>query len=118
MSITKKKWTPGPWTVVRQDDDSGDIWYDIWSPGESQSVAHVAEMAREGTHRGRTKNDAQIIASCPDVLEALLGLRKYTFAGGCWCDAFDNKGLALHAVSCLRARAAIATLLSTKQPQE
>lgn len=97
-------WTPGPWIIVRQDRDEGDIWYDIWSQKENQSVAHVAEMAREGKHLGRTRNDARFIAACPDIWTALMDLRNYSNDGGCWCDAFD-KGINIHTIPCQKARA-------------
>lgn len=65
----------------------------------------IAEMAKE--YPERTKNDVQLIAACPDLIAALLGLRNFTNDGGCWCDAF-TAGQSDHDVTCRDARAVIA----------
>lgn len=66
-----EKATPGPWDDCRQDDESGEFWWDIWS-GTFGSIAHVAEWARRDERMKFARHDAAFIAHSRDDVPWLL----------------------------------------------
>lgn len=74
------KTTPGPWQVVPQDMDTGEKWFDIWSPTYG-SIAHVSENARSDEGMQFFQGDARLIAAAPALLEACKTVLAYLQAG-------------------------------------
>lgn len=62
--------TPGPYEVIREDRDAGDIWFDVWS--NDGSVAHCGEIA----NLNAIKN-AEFFAHAPtDIAELIRAVRE------------------------------------------
>lgn len=62
------KHTPGPWHVVEEMDDDGDVLYSI----EADNVP-VADIYRKAEHEA----NARLIAAAPELLEALMSILDY-----------------------------------------
>ena len=80
MSEREKRYTPGPWSIHKARDipDSFEIHWEIRSAPELNSstgwgVVNVHHVLRSGGHTEGEAN-ARLIASAPDLLEALEAL--------------------------------------------
>lgn len=76
--------TPGPITVVREDSEGGDIWFDLWSDVHG-STAHVGEMAHASDNIHRTKADAELYVALRNHARGLIDLVRRKELRGWWC---------------------------------
>jgi hypothetical protein len=63
------RFTPGPWTVERHDDDDGSINYEIWnhSPEHYTRVVTVNDLNDDGN----AKHNARLMSAAPDLFNAI-----------------------------------------------
>jgi hypothetical protein len=61
--MSKPKWTPGPWPVVREDLRGGCYWCGVVIPGLEEGFALHADDNGEA--------NAHLIAAAPDLYDAL-----------------------------------------------
>lgn len=69
------KHTPGSWTVEDKRSLNDAFWIEVQHPdGYSVSIAEVRDGCDEAAELGCMEANARLIASAPDLLEALVGL--------------------------------------------
>jgi hypothetical protein len=76
--MSKEKFTPGPWTATRSDPNEGaDVW---WITGTVAKMSGNAETdvatVCGGKMDGKSEANANLIAACPELYEALDKLMK------------------------------------------